>query len=206
VVLATKSIRSSSNQTLALLFLETTRKSLSMFLVADSAREARRTNGWPSRLPEHTYQQNGHTKLCDTQMCYFSSDFTRSSRPHCLTTQPAWYEALDTPCSLLCLNAFQHSSQTQTTKKLDMSVSHLLFVASVMSLFITISYAKFQETYNGIAADGVDACIRNSNLTRGSIVLNDNCREAFKCVMQNIPNYGQTILSSGSAILGFVRT
>ena len=178
----------------------------SILLVADSARGARSTNGWPPRLSEHPYQQNGRTKLCDTPMCYFSNGFTRSSRPYYLTTQPTWYETLSTPCPLIYLNAFQNSSQTQTTRKLDMPIFDLLFVASAMSLLISILHAKFQETYNGIVAGGVDACIRNSNFTHESVELKGNCREASKCVMQNIPNYGQTILSSGSAILGFVRT
>lgn len=66
------------------------------------------------------------------------------------------------------------------------------------------SAAKFQYTYAGVTLDGVQSCIANSNFTLGDITAKRNCRRAFECVMRNIPAYGQTILSSGSAILGFV--
>ncbi|KAG9188826.1 hypothetical protein G6011_07531 [Alternaria panax] len=79
---------------------------------------------------------------------------------------------------------------------------------STFSFFISIplSSAKLQETYVGIATDDVQACIQNSDFTRETIILKQNCREAFKYVMDNILNYGQTILSSGLAIVEFVPT
>lgn len=76
---------------------------------------------------------------------------------------------------------------------------------SFLILFFTpLCLAKFHPTYAGTAADGVRECIANSGFTPQNITLRGNCREAFKCVMDNIPNQGQSILSSGAAILGFV--
>lgn len=87
------------------------------------------------------------------------------------------------------------------TPQYAMDTRRLLVTLLVIA---TLSAAKFGETYKGIAKDGVQSCINNSNFTRESLILRQNCREGFKCVMDNIPNYGQSILSSGSAILGFV--
>ncbi|KAF2831431.1 hypothetical protein CC86DRAFT_366792 [Ophiobolus disseminans] len=88
-------------------------------------------------------------------------------------------------------------------------------MASLNSLFLSLSVffvlaapctAKFDPVYAGTASDGVRACIANSSFTIQNITLRENCRDAFQCVMDNIPGDAQSILSSGSAILGFIPT
>jgi hypothetical protein len=75
--------------------------------------------------------------------------------------------------------------------------TYLLF-----SAFVT---AKFDKLYPGIAEDGLTKCLVNSNYTRQSVTLKANCRGVFKCILDDIDSSQQTILSAGSAILGFVR-
>ncbi|KAF2008543.1 hypothetical protein BU24DRAFT_456312 [Aaosphaeria arxii CBS 175.79] len=77
---------------------------------------------------------------------------------------------------------------------------------SALLAFAPMCIAKFQYTYHGIALDGVQACIANSDFTPINITFEGSCRPAFECVMRNIPNQRQSILSSGSAILGFIPT
>lgn len=77
----------------------------------------------------------------------------------------------------------------------------LLLAFAILPL---LSSAKFQNTYEGLAASGVQTCIATSDFTSQNITLRRNCGEAFACIMANIPNQHQSILSSGSAILGFV--
>jgi hypothetical protein len=76
----------------------------------------------------------------------------------------------------------------------------LIFLVS-----IPMVRAKFKEIYLGIATDGVQACIHHSNFTLAQMTTKSNCGDAFKCVINNIPNQYQSILSSWAAILGFVR-
>ncbi|KAF2690391.1 hypothetical protein K458DRAFT_102541 [Lentithecium fluviatile CBS 122367] len=66
--------------------------------------------------------------------------------------------------------------------------------------------ANFQHIYKGIASEGIQSCLANSQFTPETIVLRRNCGAAFKCVMDHISNERQSILSSGSAILGFLPT
>jgi hypothetical protein len=79
---------------------------------------------------------------------------------------------------------------------------------SILLVILTLPHSclsKFSTTYPGTATTGLETCLANSTFTSETIVLHEHCREAFKCIMDNIPNFGQSILSSGAAILGFVR-
>jgi hypothetical protein len=77
-----------------------------------------------------------------------------------------------------------------------------------LSLVTLISscQAKFKHTYSEIAGNAVNACLKDTNykFDRYNITLRNNCRDAFDCVLSNVPDRMQMNLSSGSAILGFV--
>jgi hypothetical protein len=75
----------------------------------------------------------------------------------------------------------------------------------VLYILVALCSAKFDHNYRGIASEGVQSCIINSNFTKESITLRQNCRDAFACIMDNLANSEQSILSSGSSILALVR-
>jgi len=67
-----------------------------------------------------------------------------------------------------------------------------------------LAYAKFLIVYKGVATDGRDTC--TFNLTQDQITNRSSCRAIFRCIMEELDNYDQSILSSGSAILAFIPT
>lgn len=81
-----------------------------------------------------------------------------------------------------------------------------MIVGIFFAWLILTSYtdAKFDKLYPGIAGDGLNNCLSASNYTRQNMILRANCRGVFRCVLNVIDNSQQTILSAGSAILGFV--
>lgn len=83
-----------------------------------------------------------------------------------------------------------------------MGVRIFLSVITIFTL-VHLTTAKFEQVYAGIAFRGVQACLANSTWSPETMQLRRNCGEAFQCVMDKIPNSSQSILSSGSAIIGF---
>ncbi|KAF2107021.1 hypothetical protein BDV96DRAFT_589992 [Lophiotrema nucula] len=75
-----------------------------------------------------------------------------------------------------------------------------LFVLS----FARSVYAKFSVVYQGIATAGRDTC--TLNLTQYQIEKPSSCGAIFRCILTELDNYDQAILSSGNAILGFIPT
>lgn len=76
----------------------------------------------------------------------------------------------------------------------------------VLCILVALCSAKFEHNYIGIASEGVQRCVTNSDFTQETITFRDNCREAYACIMSNLENSEQSILSSGSSILALVCT
>ncbi|KAF2786402.1 hypothetical protein K505DRAFT_343841 [Melanomma pulvis-pyrius CBS 109.77] len=83
-----------------------------------------------------------------------------------------------------------------------MTLRHALYLL----LLVSVVVAKFEHFYSGIADAGLQACIANSNFTRETVTQKENCREVFQCVLENTKESWQVILSSASAVLGFIPT
>jgi hypothetical protein len=84
------------------------------------------------------------------------------------------------------------------------SVPIIIFII-LLTVLPHPTLSKFSNTYSGIAATGLQACLSNSTFTPSSLTQRENCRDGFRCVMDNIPGLEQSILSSGAAILGFIH-
>jgi len=80
----------------------------------------------------------------------------------------------------------------------------ILLRALYLLLLASVVVAKFEHFYSNIADAGLQACIANSNFTRETVTQKENCREVFQCVIENTQASWQVILSSASAVLGFV--
>lgn len=85
----------------------------------------------------------------------------------------------------------------------------------VPTLFFTLflvlicpAEAKFSHIYQGIARQGLEACLADPKyaFTPSSITLRTNARDGFNCIMDSIPNSQQTILSSGASIIALIPT
>lgn len=106
-----------------------------------------------------------------------------------------------TAVNTLKLNRASHClPENRITSAMALHTSSL-FVSCVL---VALCSAKFEHNYDGIASGGVQSCIINSDFTEESITLRDNCRDAYACIMSNLANSDQSILSSGSSILALV--
>lgn len=72
-------------------------------------------------------------------------------------------------------------------------------------LIAGLAAAKFDALMSQTSRDGLQACLASGTYNETSSIYSvAGCGEGFRCIMANIDNSGQTILSTGSAILGFV--
>lgn len=78
----------------------------------------------------------------------------------------------------------------------------------ILTILPTLVSSKFTHIYRGIATDGFEACLNDPtfNFTRETISLQKNAGHGFTCIMANIGNDRQTILSAGASILGLIPT
>lgn len=117
----------------------------------------------------------------------------------------AWARNRSSLC-LRCKRTFHclPRDYTKQTSYIAIVMSHLASLLLAICTLVTLCSAKFEHNYAGISSEGVQACIDNSNFTRATITLRGNCGNAYACIMDNISNSKQSILSSGTSILALV--
>lgn len=84
----------------------------------------------------------------------------------------------------------------------------LSLTLTILTILPALVSSKFTHIYRGIATDGYNACLNdpNFNFTRETISYRANAGHGFTCIMANIGNDRQTILSAGASILGLIPT
>lgn len=109
---------------------------------------------------------------------------------------------LQTICSASCLNLRYANWPSDCFRRTYTMATRLLLFS--LAVLVTSCSAKFVYTYPEIARESVDRCVSATNFTLVTIGLRQNCRDAFDCVLEYMPNRSQLNLSSGTALLGFV--